>query len=654
MSWNVKKNRRPFVAALALVVLIAGAVAGWPRLKNRYVRWDAKSRIARAEQALSEKDYNRAVLSLRAVLAADPANVDAIRMVARVLDAAGSPEAIQWWSRLDSLQPGNADTILAWAAAAMKTGDTPTAERVLGMLAPARRETAAFHVISAKIAQSKKETEDAAKHWAEAVRIAPDEPGHRLALGAIRLRSQDSKQRDEAIAMLTGLVEKTPPNLDAIRILLDYALRLEDWKRADALSKMLVADSTATISDKLHRLTALRKMGTQEAPGYLLDLRTAGLSNPGELYLLFMWMNQNNLAMMVSEWSRTLERDIIGVTPVCVAVADAYARSSDWQRLREFLDGGAWGEQEYLRRAFLSRALERLDEPEAGATEWNDGLSAARSRGDSRERLDRMVRLAIGWGWTQRAQEVMWSLAGTPACPRWILDRLWLVAIEKKDAAQLQKLAGVLARVDSKSVIFRNDFAFYSLLIRSDNGNPHGEAEKLFTENPGDQSVLLTRALSLYVQGDPAGAAALTGSLPAEALKRPRTALYHAIFLTAAGESAKASEFVTVAQDWKMFPEEKTMLDRAKTIATKAAGDQEIATTAKAMRAAKVARDLEAEKEIAASAKALRAAKAARDLEAEKAVVAARAERLAKAAQAAQEAAQSPAPEKSGGQVPPR
>jgi hypothetical protein len=367
-----------------------------------------------------------------------------------------------------------------------------------------------------------------------------------------------------------------------------------------------------------------------------------------------MWMNQNNLAMMVSEWSRTLERDIIGVTPVCVAVADAYARSSDWQRLREFLDGGAWGEQEYLRRAFLSRALERLDEPEAGATEWNDGLSAARSRGDSRERLDRMVRLAIGWGWTHRAQEVMWSLAGTPACPRWILDRLWLVAIEKKDAAQLQKLAGVLARVDSKSVIFRNDFAFYSLLIRSDNGNPHGEAEKLFTENPGDQSVLLTRALSLYVQGDPAGAAALTGSLPAEALKRPRTALYHAIFLTAAGESAKASEFVTVAQDWKMFPEEKTMLDRAKTIATKAAGDQEIATTAKAMRAAKVARDLEAEKEIAASAKALRAAKAARDLEAEKAVVAARAERLAKAAQAAQEAAQSPAPEKSGGQVPPR
>jgi hypothetical protein len=190
--------------------------------------------------------------------------------------------------------------------------------------------------------------------------------------------------------------------------------------------------------------------------------------------------------------------------------------------------------------------------------------------------------------------------------------------------------------VDSKSVIFRNDFAFYSLLIRSDNGNPHGEAEKLFTENPGDESVLLTRALSLYVQGEPAGAAALTGSLPAEALKRPRTALYHAIFLTAAGEGGKAAEFLAVAQDWKMFPEEKTLLDRAKTIATKAAGEQEIA----------------------ASAKALRAAKAARDLEAEKAVVAARAERLAKAAQAAQEAAQeaaqSPAPEKSGGQVPPR
>ena len=636
MSWNVKKNRRPFVAALAFVVLIAGAVAGWPRLKNRYVRWDAKSRIARAEQALSEKDYKRAALSLRAVLAADPANADAIRMVARVLDAAASPEAVQWWSRLDSLQPENSDTILAWAAAAMKTGDTPTAERVLKMLAPAGRETAAFHVVSAKIAQSKKETEDAANHWAEAVRIAPDEPGHRLALGAIRLRSQDSKQRNEAIAMLTGLVERTPPNLHAIRILLDYSLRLEDWKRADALSKMLVADSTATISDKLHRLTALRKMGTQEAPGYLLDLRTAGLSNPSELYLLFMWMNQNNLAMMVSEWSRTLERDIIGVVPVCVAVADAYARSSDWQRLREFLNEGAWGEQDYLRRAFLARALERLGEPEAGATEWKDGISATRSRADAHERLEKMVRLAIGWGWEQRAQEVMWSLAGSPACPRWILDRLWLVAIEKRDAAQLQKLAGVLAQVDSKSVAFRNDSAFYSLLVRSDKGNPHGEAEKLFAENPGDASIALTRALSLFQQGEAAAAAALTGSMPADELKKPRIALYHAIFLTAAGKGANAAEFLVSAQGWKMYPEEKALLDRAKTLAEKTAGDSEIA----------------------ASAKALRAAKAARDLEAEKAVEAARAERMAKAAQAAQEAAQeaaqSPAPEKSGGRVPPR
>ena len=636
MSWNVKKNRRPFVAALAFVVLIAGAVAGWPRLKNRYVRWDAKSRIARAEQALSEKDYKRAVLSLRAVLAADPVNADAIRMVARVLDAAASPEAVQWWSRLDSLQPENTDTILAWAAAAMKTGDTPTAERVLKMLAPAGRETAAFHVVSAKIAQSKKETEDAANHWAEAVRIAPDEPGHRLALGAIRLRSQDSKQRDEAIAMLTGLVERTPPNLHAIRILLDYSLRLEDWKRADALSKMLVADSSATISDKLHRLTALRKMGTQEAPGYLLDLRTAGLSNPSELYLLFMWMNQNNLAMMVSEWSRTLERDIIGVVPVCVAVADAYARSSDWQRLREFLNEGAWGEQDYLRRAFLARALERLGEPEVGATEWKDGISATRSRADAHERLEKMVRLAIGWGWEQRAQEVMWNLAGSPACPRWILDRLWLVAIEKRDAAQLQKLAGVLARVDSKSVAFRNDSAFYSLLVRSDKGNPHGEAEKLFAENPGDASIALTRALSLFQQGEAAAAAALTGSMPADELKKPRIALYHAIFLTAVGKGANAAEFLVSAQGWKMYPEEKALLDRAKTLAEKTAGDSEIA----------------------ASAKALRAAKAARDLEAEKAVVAARAERLAKAAQAAQEAAQeaaqSPAPEKSGGRVPPR
>ena len=631
MPISVKKSRRRYLAFALVILVCVATMVGWPRLKHRYLRWDAKNQIERAEQALAEKDYKHAAIIARAVLAANPTDVDASRLIARLLDASGSPEAVQWRSRVDSLEPGNPENILAWAASAMKSGDITTAERVLNTLEPAARENATCHAILAQICQARRETEEAARHWAEAVRLDSQEPRHRLALGAIRLHSQDSKQRDEAIAMLTELAGKTPPSAEAIRLLLDYALRLEDWKKADELSKTLVADAGATFPDKLQRLTALRKMDMQEAPGYLVALRTECLANPDDLYLLLMWMNQHDLAMMVSEWSRTLQRDTIGVPPVCVAVADAYARGSEWQRLREFLDAGSWSEQDYLRRGFLARALERLDDAETGAQEWKDGVSAARSRGDSRGCLERMARLAIGWGWDQRAQEVMWSLAGSPSCPRWMLDVLWQIAIGRYDAAQLQKLSGVLALCDSKSVASRNNHAFYSLLVRSEGGDAHREAERLHQENPDDPVIAVTRALSLYQQGKIADAAALTGSLPAEELKKPQAALYHAIFLTAAGDGAKAAVFLSAAQHRRMFPEEKAMLERARLTATKAAGEQEVAETSKAMRAAKAASDIETEKAVEA-ARAARAAKVAKEWEEAQAKSAARAAARAAAA----------------------
>ena len=120
------------------------------------------------------------------------------------------------------------------------------------------------------------------------------------------------------------------------------------------------------------------------------------------------------------------------------------------------------------------------------------------------------------------------------------------------------------------SITLRNNHAFYSLLVRSEDGDPHREAVRLLKENAGDASIVVTRSLSLYQQGKTAGALALTGSLPDEELKKPHAALYHAIFLTAAGESAKAAGFLSVAQSRRMFPEEKTMLERARLNATKA------------------------------------------------------------------------------------
>lgn len=96
-------------------------------------------------------------------------------------------------------------------------------------------------------------------------------------------------------------------------------------------------------------------------------------------------------------------------------------------------------------------------------------------------------------------------------------------------------------QADPKSAELRNEHAFYSLLAHSEDGDPHGEAKKIFTENPGNAGIAITRALSLCQQGKVADAVAISGGLPAAELKKPKAAFYHAISLTAAGESAKAT-----------------------------------------------------------------------------------------------------------------
>ena len=615
MSWIAPKIPRWYHHWLpwVLLVLAAGAFFGGGKMKSRYLRWIAGRQVSHAATFIAKKEYPQALSEAKGALEADPMHPGATRVVAQTLEETGSAAvAAKWRSRLETIQPGDRDNILAWVSDLVEAKDADGAEHILAMLKPVPVDDAGYHAAAAGIAMARRDDAGAERHWAEAARLDPPEDHYRLQLAAVRLGSKNAGLRTAAVAILKDLSGKPANRAEALRALLGDATYYTEWERALELADALVADHAATFPDRIARLATLRAMKSPDATAYLHELRDGALSTPGDLYLLCSWMNQHNLALLVSDWSRTLPPGVTGGPPVCVAIADAYVRGQEWKRLRGFLDGRKWGDSDYLRRAFLTRALEKLDEAEEAAREWQDGIAAARSHGDAQQRLEKMARLAIAWGWEQRARDVMWTLTGSPECPRWVLDALWTQSLNHADTAQLQKLAGLRAQADSRSVAFRNSHAFYSLLIRSEDGNPHREAERLFGENPGHADIAVTWGLSLYQRGRVAEAAAVTAALPAAALRQPQVALYHAIFLTAVGESAKAAEFLTIAEGWQKYPEEKALLDRARISAQQTAHERDIARAMKAARAARAARELEAEKAVEA-ATILRARQAAQD-----------------------------------------
>ncbi len=549
-----------WVISLSVGGTAIGIVAK-PYVGKAYHEWNAHRHAQQASEFFAQGDLRRALAAAKSALKHRPQNVEATRVMAKSLDAAGAPEADQWWARLDTLQPHDTENTLARARGALRAGEAGVAEELLGTLDATARQSAGFHSVAAAIAMERKNPADAEAHWAEAARLDPQEKQHRLNLASLRMESRNKEVREKALEALQEMRGNPATAIEALRLLLGDAIRRREPVRARELADALVAEKKCTFPDKLTRLASLRMINDARATPYLVELRDAALAEPTELSALLIWMNSNELPLLVSEWVRFFPQELTTKPPVCIGIAEAYMRTADWQKLEDLVATARWGELDFMRKAFLACALENLGDAEEAAKEWNEALFTVRTRADS---LERMTKFALLAKWPKRAEEVMRTLAAMPLCPRWVLDSLWKDAYERKDTAQLQKLSGTLAKADPKGIMSRNNYAFLMLLTKSQEGNPHQMAEALHREHPGNAMIASTYALSLYEQGKPAEAAAIMSALKPEDLRQPQIALYHAIFLIANGHADKAEDYLKLSAQSPMLPEEKALLGRVK------------------------------------------------------------------------------------------
>ena len=565
-----RRRKRIWLWCLVLLFVgIAGGVLAWPYARVQYHRWSAQRLVRKAAGALAQGDPRLALLDARTALRHSPRDAGATRIIAQSLEALGASEAAEWRAKLDLLQPGDAENVLARAGAALKTSGAEAAEQMLMGLDPAARKSVAFHSVAAAVAMEKRDTASAEAHWAEALRLEPEEKRYQLNLASVRLESKTPGARESALAALREMRQRPATSIEALRLLLADAIRRSEAPAARETAEALVADQRCAFTDKLARLTTLRHFQDAASGPYLLELRDAAVSDPAALYTLLIWMNANDLSLMVAEWVRRMSPEIIAKPPVCLGIAEAYLRVGDWQKLEVFTGAAKWAEMDYLRRAFLARALERLGEEEESTREWTEAVSLARGRADA---LERLARFAVQMKWDRRAGEIMWTLTALPQSPRWVTDSLWQDAFRRGDTAHLQKLSSLMAKKDPTGFGPRNNYAFLSLLLRTDEGNPHRVAENLHREYPENALITSTYGLSLYQKGKAEEAAALMAALKPEDLRQPQVALYYAIFLIAAGHAERAEEYVNLSAKWPMLPEEKALLDRVKAARASEAG----------------------------------------------------------------------------------
>jgi hypothetical protein len=283
-----------------------------------------------------------------------------------------------------------------------------------------------------------------------------------------------------------------------------------------------------------------------------------------DLASLMEWMNQNGLAGDVLKWVDKLPAGRLSAPPASVAVADAYATVKNWSRLKRWTRTGDWGDAEYLRLAYDAIAERHLRSSNASEFEalWQ---SAAECSKDDPERNLTLARLATKWQLTNQAEELWVRIEANPTMRREALDNLRELYRARDE---MSKLYAVLERLHESSpneAPITAELARLGLNLGENTERSHQLAREAYDRAPNDANCAVTYAFSLHRLARNAEALAIVQSLPPDQLWEPHTAVYVALVLAEGGELQGAKDDVDAAENGKIYPEEKKILEEAKT-----------------------------------------------------------------------------------------
>jgi hypothetical protein len=259
-------------------------------------------------------------------------------------------------------------------------------------------------------------------------------------------------------------------------------------------------------------------------------------------------------------WMATLPAGIRTNQVVALMGAQCRAALQDWRGLLVAAEQENWAELDFVRHAFMARAMKILDLASSSKTEWEHALKAANGR---REGLIMLLQLAGEWNWPSEQEQVLWTLVNQFPGERWANAGLAQVLFARGRTQALLTLFGQLARAHPADLSFKNNLALTALLLDAQQLKPHQIAREVYEKAPTNASYASTYAYSLYLQEKRAEALKVIEQLQPQELEKPSIAAYYGLLLQASGYSPKAGKYFSIAATAALLPEERRLLQRA-------------------------------------------------------------------------------------------
>jgi len=544
-----------FGILLSLIFFIAAIWGG----HDLYLRWQEKRLVRRATFDMEHGNERDASLAARSILEMKPSSASAARIMAQLGERVGERSALNWRRKVVQLDPHSVDDALALVRCAVQFNDIPTAERTLAEVNENLRNSAPYHEASALVAQFKHQDEKAETEWNEALRLSPDDKSFQRQLGMLRLRATQPERRAAGEAMLTALRSDSAQRSAATRALINAGVtRKEDPRKLLELARELQAYPEATWNDRFVYLDFLHGLQDPQFSAYLTELEKTAPTKASSLAALLSWMAKNNLSLLALDYSKSLSAESLQNWPVPLAIADAYLRLREWQNLEALTAKANWGRLEFLRHAYLARALRAEDKPAAAEHEWSAALKDATSS----ESLVLLIQPISEWGWENETTDLLWALSKHPEKQKDAFMALYQHYAKASDTQGLYRVLVRLSELDSTNLNVQNNLAQVSLLLNANPEEARRSAADVYHKSPANPAYMTTYAYSLLTQGNAKGALRIMSSLSEEQLSDPTISAYYGIFLAATGDE-KARAYLDFGKPANLLPEEKALIDKA-------------------------------------------------------------------------------------------
>src|SRR6266487_482880 len=481
--------------------------------------WRQNRLLHRAAALLQEGKLSEASQAAQELLGQHPDSLPALYVLAEAAEKQNLEEAVSWREQIARLLPKDPDSQLNFASAALRFGKLDVARKALDQIAPTDRDTAAFHVVAGWLARAEGNLAEQEEQFAAAVKKEPN----------------------------------------------------NDLAEADNFAQQLQMSPEVTFGDYLLCLNFYRKLDEKKFRLLLEKVKPFAARNSSDLASLIDWMNQNGLAGDVVKWIDKLPAAQLGSPPTSIAVADAYAVVKNWSRLKRWTRITAtagWGDSEYLRLAYQAIATRQSQFRSGGTantefeTLWR---SAEQLTNEQPEHELALARLASKWELENESEELWQRVAENPPMRREALEALRRLYRTKNETGKLYDVLQRLHESSPNEASIAADLARLGLNLEQNTERSHQLAREAYDRAPKEVNCAVTYAFSLSRLGRNPEGLAIVQNFPPDQLHDQHAAVYVALLLAEASQLDGAQEYIAAAENGKIYPEEKKLLDEAKT-----------------------------------------------------------------------------------------